>query len=142
MNLPMIAKRKKSTEHPDRAAQYIDSPLMTQRLRHGRDLSARIHGNYGVYRTQLRVGRPSNGSCSCPSESWPCKHIRALAATWESNPASFFDLADILDDLASKPKTELLKLIGKMAMLAPEVLSACGVKEFEADETDGAVDSA
>jgi hypothetical protein len=131
-----MTKRTKSITRIDRAAQYIDSPLMTQRLRHGRDLSARIDGNYGVYRTHVRLGRAEEGSCPCPSEGWPCKHVRALEVTWERNPTSFFDLTEVLDDLASKPKAVLLKLIAKMAMVAPESLSACGVKAFEADEAD------
>jgi uncharacterized Zn finger protein len=135
-----MTKRKKSIKQVDRAAQYTDSPLMTQRLRHGREWSARIDGNYGVYRTHVRLGRATDASCSCPSEGWPCKHVRALEATWKSNPASFFDLAQVLVDLAQKSKADLLKLIGKMAIVAPESLSACGVKAFQGDEADREVD--
>ncbi len=127
--------KKKLTRHPeDRAAEYIDSPRMTQRLRRGKNLSARIAGNYGTYRTQTQIGKRSNGDCTCPSEQWPCKHIRALAATWDCNPESFFDLESFLEGLAGRAKTELLELIAEMALAAPESLRACGVTEFEEDE--------
>ena len=131
-----MAKRRKSTKPIDRAAEYIDSPLMTQRLRNGREVTARIDGNYGVYRTLMRIGRATDGSCSCPSEGWPCKHLRALEATWKTNPASFLDLSKVLDDLASKSKTDLLMLIGNMVTIAPETLTACGVKGFEPEPLD------
>jgi hypothetical protein len=131
-----MTKAKKSTEHIDRAAEYIDSPLMTQRLRYGRDLSARIEGNYGVYRTQARTGRRLGGHCSCPSDWWPCKHVRAVGATWERNPESFLDLNQVLKKMAAKPKADLLRLIGKMAMTAPECLTACGFRDFRPDEND------
>lgn len=45
----------------DRAIEYIDSPLMTQRLVYRKQLSARIEGNYGTYRTTVRVGRTFAG---------------------------------------------------------------------------------
>ena len=60
--------------------------------------------------------------------------------TWKSNPASFFDLTELLEALASKPRPELVKLIGKMAMTAPESLSACGVKNFQSNEADNRFD--
>lgn len=67
----------------DRAAEYVDSALMTQRLRNRRQLSARVEGHYGVYRTSLQLGKPADSRCTCPSEAWPCKHLRALRLTWE-----------------------------------------------------------
>src|SRR5437870_3504543 len=98
-----MAKKRKATLPIDRAAEYIDSPLMTQRLRYRRGLSVRIAGNYGVYRTQCRIGHRSSGTCSCPSDGWPCKHVRALEATWKVNPSSFLDLEAILGGLSAKP---------------------------------------
>lgn len=130
-----MAKKKKAIKLIDRADPYIDSPLMTQRVRYKQELSARIDGNYGVYRTHAQIGRLSSARCSCPSEGWPCKHVVALRETWKINPDSFFDVAAILADLANKPKADLVKLIGMMAMAAPESLGACGVKAFEPDET-------
>jgi hypothetical protein len=131
-----MAKKRKAHLPIDRASEYIDSPLMTQRLRYRRDLSVRIAGNYGVYRTQCRIGRGSSGTCSCPSEGWPCKHVRALEATWKDNPSSFLDLEGILGGLSAKPKAILLALIGRMAMLAPESLAACGIEGFEPEDPD------
>ena len=32
----------------------------------------------GAYRTTARVGRSRDASCTCPSDYWPCKHVRAL----------------------------------------------------------------
>jgi uncharacterized Zn finger protein len=107
---------------------------MTQRLRYKRQLVARIDGSYGVYRTRVRLGRRGDSQCSCPSEWWPCKHVRALAATWAANPNSFLDLDELLVALSTRPKAALLKLMAEMAIVAPESLSALGVKGFNLDE--------
>ena len=117
----------------DRAAEYIDSPLMTQRLVYRKQLSARIDGNYGVYRTTVRVGRKLVASCTCPSDLWPCKHVRAVRATWNENPDSFFDLAPLLKDLAAKPKAELVEAMRQILVAYPESLAVLGVPGFEPD---------
>lgn len=131
-----MPKKKNSSTPTDKAAEYIDSPLMTQRLRYKNDLSARIAGNYGTYRTRVRIGKTINVSCTCPSDEWPCKHARALEATWERNPASFTDLQVVLDGLANHSQANLLKLIAEMAMKAPESLVAMGFEDFDADQHD------
>jgi SWIM zinc finger len=126
-----MKKRPKATVPIDRAAEYVDSPMLTRRLRHGRDLSARVDGRYGIYGTRARIGSLASGSsCSCPSEGWPCKHVRALQETWKANPGSFVDLDELVEGWATKRKTDLLRLIVKMAMVAPDSLSACGVEGF------------
>lgn len=130
----MTKKVRRDVE--DRAAEYVDSALMTQRLRNGRQLSARIEGHYGVYRTSLRLGTLADSSCTCPSEAWPCKHIRALRLTWERNPKSFFNLVDFLKELSARSKPELVDTIGKMVMVAPECLNVCGVEGFEPKRAD------
>mgnify|MGYP003383431537 CR=1 FL=1 len=137
-----MKKRPKATVPVDRAAEYVDSPMLTRRVRHGRDLSARVDGRYGLYRTRARIGSLTSGSsCSCPSEGWPCKHVRALQETWKVNPDSFVDLDELIEGLASKKKTDLLRLIAEMVMIAPDSLSACGVEGFgpedEMAESDG-----
>lgn len=132
-----MPKKKKSSTPIDKAAEYIDSPLMTQRLRYKNDLSARMDGNYGTYRTRVRIGKTVNVSCTCPSDEWPCKHARALEATWKRNPASFTDLQVVLDGLANHSPANLLKLIGEMAIAAPESLVALGFEDFDADQPDG-----
>jgi hypothetical protein len=125
-----MAKKHPKPPPVDRAAEYIDSPQMIRRLRYGDVVSATIIGNYGVYRTEIRIGQPQNVQCTCPSELWPCKHTRALAATWDGHSESFLDLQAWLDSLATKSKGDLLKLIGEMALASPESLSACGFEEF------------
>ena len=60
--------------------------------------------------------------------------------TWKTNPASFFDLKELLHALASRPKPDLVRLIAKMAMAAPESLGACGLKNFQSDEADDTLD--
>ena len=125
----MAAKKKPTQE--ERVAEYVDSPMMTQRLQYGRELSARIRGNYGVYRTRVRVGRISEGTCTCPSEVHPCKHIRALEATWKAYPDTFFELENVVEDLTSQSRAQLIDLVAQMALIAPETLAACGVEEFE-----------
>lgn len=131
-----MAKRRQTIEPVDRAIEYIDSPLMTQRLRYGDVLSALIHGNYGVYRTEVQIGSSHDARCTCPSEPWPCKHARALYATWECHPETFFDVQPWLDTLAKQSKANLLKLIGEMVVAAPAVLAVCGVEGFDCDDTD------
>jgi uncharacterized Zn finger protein len=132
----IMPKKNKSSAPEDKAAEYIDSSLMTQRLRYKDDLSARIDGNHGTYRTRMRIGNRVKVSCTCPSDEWPCKHARALAATWERNPGSFWDLQETLDQLASKSKAELLALIGNMAMAVPALLVELGFEDFEDDQSD------
>lgn len=39
----------------DPAAECVDSPMMTKRLRSGRSISAEIAGRRGDYRTQVRT---------------------------------------------------------------------------------------
>jgi hypothetical protein len=106
---------------------------MTQRLVYRKQLSARIDGNYGVYRTTVRISRKLAASCTCPSDLWPCKHIRALRATWDENPGSFFDLEVFLKDLSSKPKVELVDAMREILLAYPESLAVFGVPGFEAD---------
>lgn len=120
----------------DPAIEYIDSRLMTQRLRYERDVSARIDGRYGVYRTRARLTRRIDGDCTCPSDVWPCKHLRALRATWERNPSSFFDVAAFLRSLRSCEKPELIEAIGRMVVAYPSALRLLGVAGFDVDETE------
>jgi hypothetical protein len=125
----MAAKKKPTLK--DRVAEYVDSPLMTHRLRHGDEVSARIVGNYGVYRTCVTIHGECDQSCTCPSEERPCKHVLALEETWEEVPETFFDLDDLLTTLAKRSKTDLIDLIAEMAAAAPETLAALGVEGFE-----------
>ncbi len=122
----------------DRVAVYVDSPLMTHRVRFKRRLSARIHGNYGVYRTWVLLGRQRlDSGCTCPSDWRPCKHVHALEDTWRANPRSFFDVGGFLKTLAGRPKAELVEAIGRLIGRAPEGLAALGVKGFEDEEPEG-----
>lgn len=121
----------------DRAAEYVDSPLMTHRVRFKRQLFARIQGSYGVYRTWVRPGRRElDSGCTCPSEWRPCKHVRALEGTWRANRPSFFDADRFLETLAGRPKAELVEAIGRLIARAPEGLAALGVKGFEDGEPE------
>lgn len=58
-------------------AQYVDSHLLAQRLHSGSRLVARVYGTPGVYRVDADT-RARSGSCMCPSDEEPCKHIDAL----------------------------------------------------------------
>jgi hypothetical protein len=133
----LAAREKPSFEQ--RVAEYVDSPLMTQRVWHGKQVSARIAGNFGAYRTQVNQSKKLAGECTCPSELWPCKHIHALRATWEANPRSFFDLDSWIKKLADEPKASLVESIRKMVVDSPGLLSVFGVPGFEeSDEQDEA----
>jgi hypothetical protein len=107
-------------------------------LVHRRQLSARIDGIYGTYRTSVRLGRTLDASCTCPSDEWPCKHIRALRATWDVCPDSFFDLEVFLTSLAAKSTAELVESMRHIIVAFPESLGILGVPEFEPDSDDNA----
>jgi uncharacterized Zn finger protein len=130
----MAIRQKQSFK--DRISEYIDSPQMTQRLRFGKQVSARIEGNCGVYRTQVTQSKKLTGDCTCPSELWPCKHIHALRATWEANPGSFFNLDLFLKKLADEPREDLVEAIANMVAASPGLLSVFGVPGFEHEESE------
>ncbi len=84
----------------------------------------------------MQLGKPHESHCTCPSELWPCKHVRALEATWECSPESFFDLETLLPSLKEESKADLLAIIFDMALTAPESLSVFGIDEFESGDFD------
>ena len=133
-----MATRKRPTME-DRVAEYVDSPSMRMRVKYKKQISARILGVYGDYRTSVsRTLKNANGTCSCPSEIWPCKHILALRKTWDVNPDSFFDLDKFLKDLGKQPQEWLVEMIGSITSQFPECLSVLGVPGFDAeDENSG-----
>lgn len=146
------AERTKRTSSPsvlptrvaklDAAAEYIDSPMLTERLRLGRNVSAEIAGRFGDYRTRLKLTRKLDGDCTCPSDAWPCKHVRALRATWEMNPESFLDVEAFLRGLDARGKAELIETIGKIVAAFPQTLGLFGVAGFDetGDDDLGLVD--
>ncbi len=122
---------------PDAAAEYVDSPMMTKRLRFGPIVSVEIAGGYGNYRTRLKLTRKLDGDCTCPSDAWPCKHVRALRTTWETNPESFLDVDAFLRNLDAREKGELIETIGKIVVAFPQTLGAFGVAGFDETDDDG-----
>ena len=86
--------------------------------------------------------RKAKGDCTCPSDEWPCKHVRALRATWEMNPDSFLDVKEFLRGLDTREKTELIETIGKIVLAFPQTLGLFGIAGFgETDDDDGADDA-
>jgi hypothetical protein len=138
-------KRKLSPGAPTRlakqdpATEYVDSPTMTKRLQFGRSVSAEIAGHYGDYCTRLSLTRKLEGDCTCPSDDRPCKHVRALRVTWETNPDSFFDVEAFLRGLDAREKAELIETIGKIVLAFPQTLDLFGVAGFDEadDDEDG-----
>jgi hypothetical protein len=126
----------KKPSFDDRVKEYVNSPLMTQRLRSGKFVSARIAGNFGDYRVEVTQSKKLTGECTCPSELWPCKHLHALRATWEANPGSFLDLDDWITKLADEPKETLVEAIRNMIIASPELLCVFGVPGFEPIDDD------
>jgi hypothetical protein len=59
--------------------------------------------------------------------------VRALRATWDANPESFFDLAGYLKTLGSKPKAQLLAAVRALILAHPEGLGVLGVQQFISD---------
>jgi len=129
-----MPRKKRIAKREDPAAEYLDSPLMNHRLLYKRELSVRVDGRYGIYRTRLKLGRRLNGSCSCPSDEFPCKHVRALHATWRVNPESFVNLEPLLKELSQRPSTSLVASIAELVMNRPETLTAFGLPGFEPDD--------
>jgi len=121
----------------ERVAQYVDSDRMRYRIKIGKLLICRIHGNFGVYKTTCdlsKSGKETN--CTCPAEYWPCKHSMALAKTYELAPHTFIDIEDIFKEIQLKTKSELLEIIKKMIQRAPEILSIFGIEGFEDNEKE------
>jgi uncharacterized Zn finger protein len=130
----MATREKPSFDQ--RVAEYVNSPSVTQRVRYGNEVSARIAGNFGAYRTSAMQSKPVEGECTCPSELLPCKHVYALQATWEANPDSFFDLDEWLKKLQKESKASLVEAIGTMVAAFPQLLAVFGVPGFEEDDED------
>lgn len=119
----------------ERAAEYIDSSLMLQRLKIGAIVCLHGQGRYGIYKVSARRkanGKFKNPQCTCPSDDIPCKHAVALAQTFLKKPESFYD-ADkmVAAKCGDKSSKELLSLIRKMIAVAPASLQALGVDGFE-----------
>lgn len=131
-----MSPKKPRAKREDPATEYVDSPLMSQRLLYRRQLLVRIDGNYGTYCTQLTLGRRLSGQCSCPSDQAPCKHLRALRSTWKVNPGSFLDLERFLEELSRRSAASLVASIAELVINKPEILAAFGVKGFVPDDED------
>jgi hypothetical protein len=132
----MTTRQKPTFE--ERVREYVDSPMMTQRMRYENCVSAQIRGNCGVYRTtvDLKATKKVTGECTCPSDLWPCKHVHALRATWNKKPDSFFNLDVWLAALPKEPKESLIESIRNMVLHSPTLLTVFGVPGFEEDAED------
>jgi hypothetical protein len=131
-----MATREKPT-FEERVKEYVDSPMMTHRMRHEKCVSAQIRGNFGHYRTTVDIKTKTvTGECTCPSELWPCKHIHALRQTWDTNPDSFFNLDDWLAQLPKQPKASLVEAIRSMLVYSPNLLALFEIPGFEEVEDD------
>ena len=85
---------------------------------------------------------PNAGSCSCPADEFPCKHVRALRKTWRVNPSSFFDLEHFLHVLSHRDRSTLLDALRTIILTHPECLGALGVPGFGLDDPDSDDDEA
>ncbi len=79
----------------------------------------------------MQRSRKQERHCACPSDWWPCKHVRALRATWDVNPKSFLDLEEFLKTLSTQSKASLLDAVGQMVLVAPDALGVFGLNGFE-----------
>lgn len=136
---PPKPRRTRKSVKPDPMDEYVDSSLMTHRLKYKDQLSARVSGRYGLYRTSVKRARTVIFDCTCPSDVWPCKHARALLATWEASPHTFLDLESCLSALSGYSKARLFDAIAQILMLSPRALSVLGLPGFEPidDDDDG-----
>ncbi len=121
----------------ERVAKYVDSGLMTHRIKINKMLICRIEGNFGTYQTTYDLSKSGEKTdCTCPAEYWPCKHSLALAETYEVAPDTFIDTKDVLKKMQRKKKPELLEIIKKMIQCAPGSLSVLGIEGFESNEEE------
>ena len=121
---------------PDPMDEYVDSSLMTHRLKYKDQLSARVEGRYGIYRTSVKRARTVIFDCTCPSDAYPCEHARALLATWEGKPHTFLDLESCLTVYSRYPKAQLLDVVAQILLLSPRALSLLGIPGFKPIEDD------
>lgn len=123
--LPLMMGQTRSWE--DRVGEYIDSPFMKHRLRLDDKLIARIEGNQGTYKVEWNT-QNNRGSCSCPYDDGPCKHLEALKRTWKLKPGSFLDVNTALQAwLDRKGRDELLVFLQRLMVESPSRLAAWGV---------------
>jgi hypothetical protein len=132
---PRRGPKRRPPAPVDPATEYIDSPVMAFRLRDGDEISARIDGRYGVYLTKARLTPRLDGTCTCPSDVQPCKHLRAVRETWELNPGSFFDVRVFLRSLGDRRKAELIDAIGRIILRFPDALGLLGVPGFDEEDS-------
>ncbi len=134
-----MARKSNKPTFADRIAEYVDSPMMRQRVKIGRTACCTIRGRYGVYKTRVTLTparRCKEASCTCPSDYWPCKHVAALAETVLKKPESFMDADKLVDGLGKKGHKELLGLMRAMIAAAPASLQALGVDGFAEHDED------
>ena len=134
-----MARKSNKPKFADRIAEYVDSSLMSRRVKVGRTACCTIRGRYGIYQTRVtltRTNRCKDASCTCPSEWRPCKHVAALAETFLKKPESFVDADKLVDGLGKKGTKELLRLMRDMIAAAPTTLQALGVKGFEEESQE------
>jgi len=62
--------------------------------------------------------------------------VRALRATWERNPDSFFDVRAFLRSLDAYQKPQLIEAIGRIIAAFPPALGELGVLGFLAPDAD------
>ena len=135
-----MTRKSNNPTFADRIAEYVDSPMMSRRVKIGRTACCTIRGRYGIYQTRItltRTNRCKDASCTCPSDYWPCKHAAALAETFLKKPETFMDADKLVDGLGKKGTKEILRLMRGMIAAAPSALQALGVNGFaEEDEED------
>lgn len=134
-----MARKSNKPTFADRIAEYVDSPMMSRRIKIGRTACCTIRGRYGIYQTRItltQTNRCKDASCTCPSDYWPCKHAAALAETLLKKPESFVDADKLVAGLGKKGTKELLNLMRDMIAAAPTSLQALGVKRFEEDDEE------
>ena len=68
----------------------------------------------------------ANSCCTCyTNRVAPCKHIAALLALWQENPAEFPDRGQWGRTLQAARKDELIKLVEKIVDLYPDNFLGC-----------------
>jgi len=110
-----------------------------ERTRTGRKVTAKVHGNYGVYTVSIEAQeKGTRSACSCYiGKGGGCHHCHALARTFLNSPDSFkavekkelrkvVNVEDVADYLQGTTLEELLK-----------DLKAAGIKQKDFAESIG-----
>jgi hypothetical protein len=119
----------------ENAGELVDAEFMVQRLRDGKEISCTFV-TYDRNITCTVSGRKYSLQEMCTCEAgYFCRHAAALVLTFIERPDSFLSLESFLDELAGRPREELVgmlrRMIGRYPASSLEILGEPGFQPSE-----------